>query len=52
MNYLRAENLSKRFGERVLFENISYTLVKGNRVALIAKNGTGKTSLLNILPNE
>ena len=49
MNYLRAENLSKRFGERVLFENISYTLAKGNRVALIAKNGTGKTSLLNIL---
>ena len=49
MNYLRAENLSKRFGERVLFENISYTLAKGNRVALIAKNGTGKTSLLNLL---
>jgi len=49
MNYLRAENLSKRFGERILFENISYTLVKGNRVALIAKNGTGKTSLLNLL---
>lgn len=49
MNYLRAENLSKRYGERVLFENISYTLAKGNRVALIAKNGTGKTSLLNIL---
>ncbi|MFY8189516.1 MAG: ABC-F family ATP-binding cassette domain-containing protein, partial [Bacteroidia bacterium] len=48
-NYLRAENLSKRFGERILFENISYTLVKGNRVALIAKNGTGKTSLLNLL---
>ena len=49
MNYLRAENLSKRFGERVLFEEISYTLVKGSRVAMIAKNGTGKTSLLNIL---
>jgi ATP-binding cassette subfamily F protein uup len=49
MNYLRAENLSKRFGERVLFEEISYTLVKGSRVAIIAKNGTGKTSLLNIL---
>ncbi|MCF8425333.1 MAG: ABC-F family ATP-binding cassette domain-containing protein [Bacteroidia bacterium] len=49
MNYLRAENLSKRFGERILFEGISYTLAKGNRVALIAKNGTGKTSLLNLL---
>jgi len=49
MNYLRAENLSKRFGERILFENISYTLAKGSRVALIAKNGTGKTSLLNLL---
>ncbi|MCG9880927.1 MAG: ABC-F family ATP-binding cassette domain-containing protein [Bacteroidia bacterium] len=52
MNYLRAENLSKRYGERVLFENISYTLAKGNRVALIAKNGTGKTSLLNILTGK
>ncbi len=49
MNYLRAENLAKRFGERVLFEGINFTLVKGERVALIAKNGTGKTSLLNIL---
>ncbi len=49
MNYLRAENVAKRFGERVLFEGISFTLVKGERVALIAKNGTGKTSLLNIL---
>ena len=49
MNYLRGENLAKRFGERILFEGISFTLVKGERVALIAKNGTGKTSLLNIL---
>ncbi|MBC7383344.1 MAG: ABC-F family ATP-binding cassette domain-containing protein [Bacteroidia bacterium] len=49
MNYLRAENLAKRFGERILFEGITFTLVKGERVALIAKNGTGKTSLLNLL---
>ncbi len=49
MNYLRGENLAKRFGERILFQDISFTLVKGERVALIAKNGTGKSSLLNIL---
>ena len=49
MNYLRAENLSKYYGERHLFSNITFTITKGQRVALIAKNGSGKTSLLNIL---
>ncbi|MFN4083262.1 MAG: ABC-F family ATP-binding cassette domain-containing protein [Bacteroidia bacterium] len=49
MVYLEALNLSKRYGERVLFENVDITIAKGERVALIAKNGTGKTSLLNIL---
>ena len=49
MNYLRAENLSKYYGERHLFSNITFTVTKGQRVALIAKNGSGKTSLLNIL---
>ncbi len=49
MNYLQVENLSKRFGELLLFENISFTVDKDQKVALIAKNGTGKTSLLNII---
>lgn len=49
MIYLRAENLMKRFGERVLFEKIELSIAKGERIALIAKNGTGKSSLLKIL---
>ncbi len=52
MNYLRAENLSKYYGERHLFSNITLTVTKGQRVALIAKNGSGKTSLLNILTGQ
>lgn len=47
--YLQVENLSKRFGDLVLFENISFTIGEKQKVALIAKNGTGKSSLLNIL---
>lgn len=47
--YLRAENLAKRYGERVLFENLTLSIAKGNKVALIAQNGSGKTNLLNIL---
>ncbi len=49
MNYLSVENLSKHYGEKVIFENISFGLSKGDKVALIAKNGTGKTSLLKVL---
>lgn len=49
MNYLSVENLSKHYGELVLFENIYFGLSKGDKIALIAKNGTGKTSLLKIL---
>ena len=49
MNYLRAENLYKRYGDRILFENLTLTIEKGDKIALIAKNGTGKTNLLNIL---
>lgn len=52
MNYLSVENLSKSFGERVLFENISFGINKGQKVALVAKNGTGKTSLLKILTGK
>lgn len=49
VNYLRAENINKRYGDRALFENLTLTIEKGDKIALIAKNGTGKTNLLNIL---
>jgi len=49
VNYLRAENINKRYGDRVLFQNLTLTIEKGDKIALIAKNGTGKTNLLNIL---
>ncbi|PIF02368.1 MAG: ABC transporter [Draconibacterium sp.] len=47
--FLQGENLSKRWGELLLFENISFTVFEGQKVALIAKNGTGKSTLLDIL---
>ncbi len=49
MNYLSVENISKSFGERVLFENLSFGINKDQKIALVAKNGTGKTTLLNIV---
>ena len=49
MNYLSIENISKSFGERVLFEGISFGINKDQKMAFIAKNGTGKTTLLNII---
>lgn len=49
MNYLSIENISKSFGERVLFENISFGINKDQKIAFVAKNGTGKTTLLNII---
>jgi ABC transport system ATP-binding/permease protein len=49
VNYLRAENINKRYGDRALFENLTLSIEKGDKIALIAKNGTGKTNLLNIL---
>ncbi|WP_321346058.1 ABC-F family ATP-binding cassette domain-containing protein [uncultured Draconibacterium sp.] len=50
--YLQAENLSKRWGELMLFEDISFTVFEGAKVALIAKNGTGKSTLLNLLAGK
>lgn len=47
--YLEAENLSKAIGERILFEQLSLTVAQGEKVALVARNGTGKSSLLDIL---
>ena len=49
MNYIQAQNISKAYGEKVLFSNISLSISQGQRVALIARNGTGKTTLMNIL---
>ena len=49
---LQVENLTKSFGDLVLFENISFGLSEGRRVGLIAKNGSGKSTLLNILSGK
>lgn len=52
MNYLNAEHISKAFGELVLFEDLSFSIHKNQKIALIAKNGSGKTSILNILSGK
>ena len=49
MNYLTVENISKSYGEQDLFKDISFSIHKDEKIAFVAKNGTGKTSLLNIL---
>jgi len=49
LNYLTVENISKSYGELTLFENISFSVHKDQKIAFVAKNGTGKTSILNIL---
>ena len=49
---LDIQNLSKRFGERVLFQDISFSIAEGQRVGLIAQNGTGKSTLLSLLTGD
>ncbi|HQZ26311.1 MAG TPA: ATP-binding cassette domain-containing protein, partial [Flavobacterium sp.] len=49
MNYLSVENISKSFGERVLFKDISFGINKDQKIAFIAKNGSGKTTIMNII---
>ena len=49
MNYLSVEHISKSYGERVLFQDICFGINQGQKIGFVAKNGTGKTSLLNIL---
>ena len=49
VSYLQVEGLVKSFGDRALFENLSLGVGEGQRIGLIAKNGTGKTTLLNII---
>ncbi|UNY97602.1 ABC-F family ATP-binding cassette domain-containing protein [Zhouia spongiae] len=52
MNYLSVENIAKSYGEHILFSDISFGINKDQKIALIAKNGTGKTSLLNIITGK
>lgn len=52
MNYLSVESISKSYGERTLFENISFGINKDQKIAFIAKNGTGKTTIMNILTGK
>ena len=49
MNYLTVENISKSYGERILFNDISFGINKDQKIAFVAKNGSGKTSILNII---
>ena len=52
VNYLSVENIAKSYGERVLFSGISFGINEGQKIGFVAKNGTGKTSLLNMLSGE
>ena len=52
MNYLSVENISKSYGERILFKNISFGINEGQKIGFVAKNGTGKTSILNIIAGD
>ncbi|MFT4679666.1 MAG: ATP-binding cassette subfamily F protein uup [Flavobacteriales bacterium] len=49
MNYLSVENISKTYGIRTLFENVSFGINRGQKIALVARNGTGKSTILNVL---
>ena len=50
--YLDVQQLTKSFGSLVLFENISFSIAEGQKVGLIAKNGTGKSTLLSVQSAE
>ncbi|SHH38203.1 ABC-F family ATP-binding cassette domain-containing protein [Winogradskyella jejuensis] len=52
MNYLNVENISKSYGELQLFSDISFSIHKDQKIAFVAKNGSGKTSILNILSGK
>ena len=51
-SYLQIENISKSYGPKVLFENIGFNINEGDKIALIAPNGTGKSTLLRILAGK
>lgn len=50
--YINIQNLTKSFGAQVLFENISFSIAEGQRVGFVAKNGTGKSTLLSVLTGK
>lgn len=52
VNYLSVENIAKAYGERVLFEDVSFGINKDQKIAFVAKNGSGKTSILNIITGK
>lgn len=52
MNFLSVENLTKSFGDRVLFSDVTFGIDQGQKVAIVAKNGAGKTTLLNCLMDK
>ncbi len=52
MNFLTLENVSKSYGEKLLFQNISLHLDKGQKIGLIAKNGTGKSTLMRVIAGK
>ncbi len=50
--YLDVQNLTKRFGAQVLFENISFSIAEGQKVGIVARNGTGKSTLMSVLMDK
>src|SRR5881409_923345 len=52
MHYVSAENLSKSYGIKPLFENISFHISEGDKIALVARNGSGKSTLLKIVAGK
>jgi len=52
MQYLSLENVSRSYGDKVLFKNVNLSITKGAKIALVAKNGSGKTTLLKVIGGE
>jgi len=49
VNYLTIEHVNKTYGEKVLFDDISFQVNKGEKIAIVAKNGAGKSTLLKVI---
>ena len=52
ISYLQIENLTKSYGDRVLFDSVTFGVNQGDKIGLIAKNGTGKSTLLSIISGK